>query len=99
MFIKFFKDITYKDVASVGGKGASLGEMTRSKIPVPPGFVVLAGAFDLFLKETDLGSAIESRFHRVKHHDINSVEIASEKIRAHMAQERMPKDIERQIKS
>ncbi len=31
--------------ASVGGKGASLGELLRAGIPVPPGFAVTVGAF------------------------------------------------------
>jgi len=52
MFIKTFKQLTKKDVDIAGGKGASLGEMTQSKIPVPYGFVVLASAFDDFLIET-----------------------------------------------
>jgi len=31
--------------AEVGGKGASLGEMTGAGLPVPPGFVLTAGAY------------------------------------------------------
>ena len=41
-------------------KGASLGKMTRTGIPVPPGFVVLAAAFDAFLKKTDLTQELEA---------------------------------------
>lgn len=51
--LKFFKNIRKTDVPEAGGKGASLGEMTNAGIPVPPGFVVLAGAFNRFLKETE----------------------------------------------
>ena len=51
MYIKTFKQITSKNVNEAGGKGASLGELTNNKIPVPPGFVILASAFDRFLKE------------------------------------------------
>ncbi len=46
--LKFFKNISKHDVASAGGKGASLGELTQAGIPVPPGFVILASAFDRF---------------------------------------------------
>jgi len=45
-FVKDLKKISKEDVSSAGGKGASLGEMMKNKIPVPPGFVVLASAFD-----------------------------------------------------
>ena len=34
--VRDFKDISKKDVALAGGKGASLGEMTQTKINVPP---------------------------------------------------------------
>ena len=43
-----FKKLSKDDVATAGGKGASLGEMMAVKIPVPTGFVVLASAFDKF---------------------------------------------------
>jgi len=40
------KDIGKRNIVIAGGKGAALGEMMRAGFPVPPGFVVLAGAFD-----------------------------------------------------
>lgn len=38
--VAFFKDIDKNDLASVGGKGANLGEMTKAGFPVPNGFAV-----------------------------------------------------------
>jgi len=98
MFIKDFKQLSKKDVHIAGGKGASLGEMTRAKIPVPLGFVVLAPAFERFLRETDLEVEIESIFHGVKQKDINSVEKASEEIRNLIATAKFPRDIGKEIK-
>ena len=43
--IVWFKDLGVTDVASAGGKGANLGELTRAGFPVPPGFVVTAPAY------------------------------------------------------
>lgn len=34
--IVWFNEVTKKDVPTVGGKGANLGEMTNANIPVPP---------------------------------------------------------------
>ncbi|MCK4553629.1 phosphoenolpyruvate synthase, partial [Candidatus Parcubacteria bacterium] len=76
MFIKFFRQLTKKDVGIAGGKGASLGEMVNLKIPVPPGFVILAGAFDRFLEEVDLAQEIEIQLKKVNYNDINSVDRA-----------------------
>ncbi len=44
MYIKNFNDISKEDVKEVGGKGASLGEMAKAGIPVPPGFVITTEA-------------------------------------------------------
>lgn len=41
-------------IASLGGKGARLDELTRQGLPVPSGFCVTAATFDLFLAETGL---------------------------------------------
>ena len=40
-----FDQLTVDDVATAGGKGANLGELTRAGLPVPPGFVVTAEAY------------------------------------------------------
>jgi pyruvate, water dikinase len=93
MFTKTFKQINRKSVKIAGGKGASLGEMTQAKIPVPPGFVVLASAFEMFLKETDLNIEIEAILRKVNHKDISSVEGASEEIQGLILKAKMPKDI------
>lgn len=97
MFIKNFKQLNKKSAFEAGGKGASLGEMTNAGIPVPPGFVVLATAFDQFTKETDLDVEIESALKKVNHKDINSVEEASEDIRGLVEKAKMPKDIAAEI--
>jgi len=65
-FVKFFEELSKNDVKIAGGKGASLGEMRRVGIPVPPGFVVLACAFDEFLKQTDLNVEIEAALNKVR---------------------------------
>lgn len=97
MFIKKFKQLSKNDAAIAGGKGASLGEMTKAKIPVPPGFMVLAQAFDKFLEETDIGVEIEAQLHKVKVKDINSIEKVSEEIRSLVLNAEFPKDIAKEI--
>jgi pyruvate, water dikinase len=97
MFIKKFDQITKKDVASAGGKGASLGEMTKAKMPIPPGFVLLASAFERFLEETDLMQELEASLASVNYQDVNSVDRSSATIRALIKQAKMPKDLEQDI--
>jgi len=64
-YIKFFEEISQDDIKIARGKGASLGEMTTAKFPIPPGFVVLAQAFEKFLEETDINVEIEATLKKV----------------------------------
>ena len=103
-FILPFSKISEKDVKIAGGKGASLGEMTRTGIPVPPGFVILATAFDYFVQETpkspvaETDLEIEARLTKVNFDDINSIDEASNVIRDIMADTPMPKVLAEEIK-
>ena len=60
-YVKFFDDIRATDVASVGGKNASLGELLSFGIPVPLGFAVTAKAYDYIL---------ETNYFRIKEEEI-----------------------------
>ncbi len=99
MFTKPFTQIGKHDAGIAGGKGASLGEMTQAGIPVPSGFVILADAFEQFLKETDLNIEIDSILHTVNHQEMHTVEHASERIQKLILEAKMPEDIASEIKS
>ena len=57
-YVCWFEDLCSDDVAIVGGKNASLGEMIRALkdegIRVPDGFATTADAFQEFLEANDL---------------------------------------------
>ena len=61
-YIKFFDDVRSNDVAIVGGKNASLGELLSFGIPVPLGFAVTASAYDYIL---------ETNYFRIKDEEIS----------------------------
>jgi len=96
--IRKFERLSKDDADIAGGKGASLGEMTQTGIPVPPGFVVLSGAFEKFLAETDLGVGVDAILHAVDHNAMHTVESASESIQALILDAKMPEDIGNEIK-
>ncbi len=54
MAVLWLDEVTADDLESVGGKGASLGELTGAGLPVPSGFVVAAGTYRRFLEETGI---------------------------------------------
>lgn len=57
--VLWFDEINKEDVAIVGGKSASLGEMTsRTKAPVPYGFATTAYAYRYFIEKSGLKDKI-----------------------------------------
>ncbi len=58
MYIKAFQEITKEDRGLVGGKGASLGELTNAGFAVPPGFVITTDAKNE-IKEDEIFQAFE----------------------------------------
>jgi pyruvate,water dikinase len=54
MAVLWLDEITADDLELVGGKGASLGELTGAGLPVPSGFVVSAGTYRSFIEETGI---------------------------------------------
>ncbi len=60
--VLWFRDITLNDVAWVGGKNASLGELHRhlseAGVPVPSGFAVTTEAFRLHIEGARLGDEV-----------------------------------------
>lgn len=96
-YTKPFNQISKKDVAIAGGKGASLGEMTQAGIPVPPGFVILAPTFDQFIDLTGLKAEIDRAMSKVKAHNTDSVEKTSKIIRGLIKAATFPADVAREV--
>lgn len=57
--VLWFDEINKEDVSIVGGKSASLGEMTsRTQVPVPYGFATSASAYRFFIDKSGLKETI-----------------------------------------
>ena len=54
MAIRWLDELAATDVDLVGGKAASLGELTAAGLPVPPGFVVTASAYQTFIETAEI---------------------------------------------
>jgi len=98
-FVKALKELNKESALVAGGKGASLGEMLQAGIPVPAGYVVVASAFEEFIKRDKIKRDIETALNTVKPYDTNSVEKASKKIRALIMSKNIPEDIITEIKA
>jgi pyruvate,water dikinase len=54
MAVLWLDDVRSDDLDAVGGKAASLGEMTAADLPVPPAFVVTADTYRTFIEDTGI---------------------------------------------
>ncbi|OHA67091.1 MAG: hypothetical protein A3C82_02450 [Candidatus Wildermuthbacteria bacterium RIFCSPHIGHO2_02_FULL_47_12] len=97
-FVEQLDKLSKKDVGIAGGKGASLGEMIQNGISVPPGFVVLAHAFDAFLKEAGIKNEIDTMLRSVDYRAMRSVEHASQKITSLICGAHISSDIAQEVR-
>ena len=54
MAVRWLAEIGADDIETVGGKGASLGELTGAGLPVPPAFIVTAGTYREFIENAGI---------------------------------------------
>ena len=88
--VRWFGDIGIADRALVGGKGASLGELTRAGITVPPGFVITTTAFEAALAALDPDGAIRSQIERLNENDLAGIAAAAAAIRGRFLGSALP---------
>jgi pyruvate,water dikinase len=58
MSIQWLDTVRSTDLETVGGKAASLGELTDAGLPVPPGFVVTADTYRTFLEHSEISEEL-----------------------------------------
>jgi len=97
MNIKFFKDISKKDILIAGGKGASLGEMTKAGFPVPPGFVIVAQAYGQFLNANKLPDKMSALLKGLDIEDTAKLDKAAEEIQKLILAQKFPEDLKKEI--
>jgi len=95
----WFNEIFKEDVPVVGGKSASLGEMTsKTKVPVPYGFALTADAYRLFLHENKLEAKIADTLMQLKDpNDTVTLQKVGAAIRNTIVTASMPKGLEKII--
>ncbi|MEK7635215.1 MAG: phosphoenolpyruvate synthase [Patescibacteria group bacterium] len=100
-FVLWFDQVNNDDVAMVGGKNASLGEMyttlTSKGIRVPNGFVVTAYAYRYFIEKAGLIDFIKEQLEGLDTHDIKDLQKSGKAIREKIIKADIPEEIQREI--
>ena len=96
--IVWFNEVGKKDLASVGGKGANLGELTNAQIPVPPGFIVTAQAYYDFLAQTGISEQIKNLLAGINRQDSKQLQQIAEEVQQVIIKAETPVDLVKMVK-
>ncbi|MCE9670840.1 phosphoenolpyruvate synthase [Myxococcus stipitatus] len=89
--ILWFESLSRGDTAVAGGKGANLGELTRAGLPVPPGFVITAAAFQRSL--APIRDRLGELWREIDPDDSRSLASASDALTALVRQVELPESV------
>jgi phosphoenolpyruvate synthase/pyruvate phosphate dikinase len=76
--------------ATVGGKGASLGDLVRAGIPVPPGFVITVSCFSAAIASIDPSGDLRAGISALDAADLPGIAAAAASVRARIAAAPLP---------
>jgi len=91
--IAWFAEVGLDDREQVGGKGGSLGELTRAGIAVPPGYVVRTGAFARFLAALEQREPVRSAVAALAAEDLGAITACSRALRQRIEDAALPDDV------
>ena len=96
MAVLWLDDIRADDLNTVGGKAASLGEMTAAELPVPPAFVVTADTYRSFIEETEIDKELFDIVD-VETEDSSALADASERAQTLISETPLPEPIREEV--
>src|SRR5215471_4154961 len=102
-YVQPLQELRMADVATVGGKNASLGELisqlAAAGVRVPGGFATTAQAFDDFLAHNQLTAKIDAALAKVNVDDVAALAKAGAEIRAMVEKAALPAELENQVRA
>ncbi|MCK4647749.1 phosphoenolpyruvate synthase, partial [Candidatus Pacearchaeota archaeon] len=96
-FIKWFSELDKNSGNIAGGKGANLAEIYNLKIPVPPGFVVTAQAYEYFIEKAGLKEQIQKLLEGIDYEDTEKLNETTKEIRDCILNAKLPKEMQEEI--
>ena len=96
-FVKWFSELDKNSGSIAGGKGANLAEIYNLGVPVPPGFIVTAQAYDYFIKKSGLKEKIGQLLSKINYEDTNQLNEATLQIRNLITNFQFPEEIKEEI--
>jgi pyruvate,water dikinase len=100
--VLWLHELRLSDLAQVGGKNASLGEMighlSGLGVSVPGGFATTASAFQEFIAENNLAERIQTKLAALDVEDVDSLAIAGKEIRGWVIEAPLPRALDAAVR-
>ncbi len=100
-YIRFFNEIGIDDIALVGGKNASLGEMYQNLVPqgvkVPNGFAITAEAYRYILDTSNSWDKLRTTIANIDSRDVKKLASSGKRAREIIYAAGMPDDLKSEI--
>ncbi len=101
-YIKSFSHVSLEDVAIVGGKNASLGEMINNLkslgVEVPDGFAITVDAYSEFLSHNGLTSLLQDALNKLDRQALSNLQEVGAKCRSLVLNSKIPTEVEESIR-
>jgi pyruvate,water dikinase len=97
--VSWFTELTLADRPTVGGKGASLGELSQAGIDVPPGFVVRTEGFKAFIDHLEKAGPMRARLEGADPDDLTALETICNNLMDRVRSEPVPESLQGAILS
>ncbi len=99
--VLWLDELRMSDLAKVGGKNASLGEMignlSKLGVSVPGGFATTAQAFQAYLEKSGLARRIQDRLATLDIEDTDALSVAGKEIRGWIVETALPTELNQAI--
>jgi pyruvate,water dikinase len=95
--VMWFSELSKRNLAEAGGKGANLGEMYQNGFPIPNGYVVTSDAYFRHLDANNLRQTITDILAKLDVNDQDKLMAAAERIKAMISDATMPMDTQNDI--
>ncbi len=99
--VLWFREVGIKDVGSVGGKNASLGELRNNLVAkginVPDGFATTANAYFYFMEKSGLRKQMDEILKDVDIHNLKTLHEKGQKVRELILAASLPDDLNQDI--
>ena len=97
-YILDFEDVDKRSLQLVGGKNASLGEMIKAGIRVPPGFAVTTETYQSFITGAEISDKIFDTLFHLDTEDVDSLNRASTEVQMLINRAALSHEIQTAIK-